>query len=480
MNLRIRLYVAAGSLILAVSLLGLFLVRSVEHSEFQQIDQQLTSALPVVGAISKPSTTPLIKPPSDNHLPTGSNRISEFYVAVIYNDSRRVLLRPFSNNGSSPRIPTHTAVSGHTAQIATVGSTSGSNRWRAILISFPRQSGKLLVAASLAEVDATVNKLRLGVIFAGSGVLGVLIAAGLWVGRLGLRPIAEVTAVADAIATGDRSRRVSGTSGRTESAHLARAFNVMLDEQQALEYRLRQFVADASHELRNPVSVILGIAELWRQGQLQSGAAGDEAMRRIGQSGQQMGELVEDLLLLARLDEGTAPHRSPVDLILLVQNAVQDAWATNPSRQIICTGDTEAIVSGDPTALRQVVGNLVTNSLQHTPPVSQISIDVRRGPSVCVLTVHDQGPGMSAAEASQAFNRFWRADASRTRSGTGLGLSIVSGIVSSHGGTVDLDTATDTGTTVVVKLPVSSDQSSFSPTSNLAPYLSNTIARGSF
>jgi two-component system OmpR family sensor kinase len=322
------------------------------------------------------------------------------------------------------------------------------------LISFPRQSGKLLVAASLAEVDATANKLRLGVIFAGSGVLGVLIAAGLWVGRLGLRPIAEVTAVADAIAAGDRSRRMSSTSGRTESAHLARAFNVMLDEQQALEYRLRQFVADASHELRNPVSVILGIAELWRQGQLQSGTAGDDAMRRIGQSGQQMGELVEDLLLLARLDEGAAPHRSPVDLILLVRNAVQDAWATDPSRQITCTGDTSAVISGDPAGLRQVIGNLVTNSLRHTPPTSQISIDVACGPDICVLTVHDQGPGMSAAEASKAFNRFWRADASRTRSGTGLGLSIVAGIVSSHGGTVVLDTATDTGTTVVVKLPV--------------------------
>jgi two-component system OmpR family sensor kinase len=453
-KLRNRLYVAAGSLLLAVSLLGIFLLRSVEHSEFQQIDQQLTSALPVVGAISKPSTTPLIKPPSDNHLPTGSNRISEFYVAIVDGDSRRVLLRPFSNNGSSPRLPAHTTVSGHAAQITTVGSTSGSNRWRAILISFPRQSGKLLVAASLAEVDATANKLRLGVIFAGSGVLGVLIAAGLWVGRLGLRPIAEVTAVADAIAAGDRSRRMSSTSGRTESAHLARAFNVMLDEQQALEYRLRQFVADASHELRNPVSVILGIAELWRQGQLQSGTAGDDAMRRIGQSGQQMGELVEDLLLLARLDEGAAPHRSPVDLILLVRNAVQDAWATDPSRQITCTGDTSAVISGDPAGLRQVIGNLVTNSLRHTPPTSQISIDVACGPDICVLTVHDQGPGMSAEEASQAFNRFWRADASRTRSGTGLGLSIVAGIVSSHGGTVVLDTATDTGTTVVVKLPV--------------------------
>lgn len=454
MKLRIRLYVAAGSLLLAVSLLGVFLVRSVEHSEFQQIDQQLTSALPAVGAISKPSTTPFIKPPSDNHLPTGGNRISEFYVAVVSKDSRRVLLRPFSNNGSSPRLPALTTLSGHPAHIATVGSTSGGNRWRAVLISFPRQSGKLLVAASLAEVDATANKLRLGVIFAGSGILGVLLAAGWWVGRLGLRPIAEVTAVADAIVAGDRSRRMSGTKGRTESAHLARAFNVMLDEQQALEHRLRQFVADASHELRNPVSVILGIADLWRQGQLQSGPAGDDAMRRIGRSGQQMGELVEDLLLLARLDEGAAPHRSPVDLALLARNAVQDAWATDPSRRITCTGDTKAVISGDPVALRQVIGNLVTNSLRHTPPTSQISIDVTCGTDNCVLTVRDQGPGMSAEEASQAFNRFWRADASRTRSGTGLGLSIVAGIVASHGGTVVLDTAPNTGTTVVVRLPV--------------------------
>lgn len=458
MTLRLRLYIAAAVLLSVVALLGVLLVRSVERSELQQIDQQLKTAAPVVGVFDRPSAGKapdgtLVRPPASTQSPAGSNRISEFYIAIIKGTTRDVLFTPLDGRGSVPQLPAATTSAGHAVIVSTVGSQSGSERWRAILITSPSQPTKLLVAASLAQVDATASRLRLAAIGAGVIVLGVLLAAGFWVGRLGLRPIAEVTDVADAIAAGNRSRRVEGANGRTEAAHLARAINVMLDEQQAAETRLRQFIADASHELRTPVSVILGISDLWRQGALRAGNASDDAMRRIGQSGRRMGGLVEDLLLLAHLDDGRPMEFESVDLEPLLHDAIHDASATDPLRHIMLEVSGRVAVMGDEAALRQVIANLVTNSLRHTPSQATITIRAFAVGSRVTVDVVDSGPGMTPDEASKAFDRFWRADSSRTRSGTGLGLAIVAGIVAAHHGTVTLDSGRDRGTTVSVRLP---------------------------
>jgi len=321
------------------------------------------------------------------------------------------------------------------------------------LIASPNQPTKLLVAASLAQVDATARHLRLAAIGAGLLVLAVLVAAGFWVGRLGLRPIAEVTEVADAIAAGSRSRRVEGASGKTEAAHLARAINIMLDQQQATETRLRQFIADASHELRTPISVILGISDLWRQGALEADHVRNDAMRRMGQSGRRMGGLVEDLLLLAHLDEGRSFQPGPVALEPLLHDAIHDAAATDPLRSISLEVSGSPVVRGDENGLRQIIANLINNSLRHTPQEAAITIRAFSTGARVTLDVVDSGPGMTQDEANKAFDRFWRADASRTRSGTGLGLAIVAGIVAAHEGTVTLDSGRDRGTTVTVRLP---------------------------
>ncbi|HZM57636.1 MAG TPA: HAMP domain-containing sensor histidine kinase [Acidimicrobiales bacterium] len=458
MTLRLRLYIAAAVLLSVVALLGVLLVRSVEHSELQQIDQQLKTAAPVVGVFDRPSAgqapdATLIRPPTSAQNPASSNRISEFYIAVVKGTKRDVLFTPLDGQGSVPQLPVATTSTGHPVTVSTVGSQSGSERWRAILITSPNQPTKLLVAASLAQVDATASRLRLAAIGAGIIVLGVLLAAGFWVGRLGLRPIAEVTDVADAIAAGNRSRRVVGANGKTEAAHLARAINVMLDEQQAAETRLRQFIADASHELRTPVSVILGISDLWRQGALRAGDASDDAMRRIGQSGRRMGGLVEDLLLLAHLDDGRTIELECVDLEPLLHDAIHDASATDPLRNITLEVTGRVVVMGDEAALRQVIANLITNSLRHTPSQATITIRAIAVGNRVTVDVVDSGPGMTPDEAGKAFDRFWRADASRTRSGTGLGLAIVAGIVAAHHGTVTIDSGRDRGTTVTVRLP---------------------------
>ena len=458
MTLRLRLYIAAAILLSVVGLLGGLLVRSVEHSELQQIDQQLRTAVPVVGSFDRPmnNQSPTVTPirlPTSSESPSNSSRISEFYIAIVSGTQRHVLFTPLDGNGSVPQLPRHATSPGQTGTASTVGSQSGAERWRAILIAAPNQPTKLLVAASLAQVDATASRLRLAAIGAGLVVLAVLVAAGFWVGRLGLRPIAEVTDVADAIAAGNRSRRVESASGKTEAAHLARAINVMLDEQQAAEMRLRQFIADASHELRTPISVILGISDLWRQGALEADNVRDDAMRRGGQAGRRMGGLVEDLLLLAHLDDGRSMELEPVDLEPLLNDAVHDAATTDPLRNITLEVSGSPVVRGDEIGLRQIIANLVTNSLRHTPQQATITLRAFSTGARVTLDVADSGPGMTADEASKAFDRFWRADASRTRSGTGLGLAIVAGIVAAHEGTVTLDSGHDRGTTVTVRLP---------------------------
>jgi two-component system OmpR family sensor kinase len=430
------------------------LVRSVETTAVEQIDQQLRTALPVVISLDHPSGPPSPPPLSRPHAPQNNSRISAFYVATISKGQRSVLFNPLNGGGASPRIPDVTTMVGaKVLKISTVGSLSGSGRWRAVLISSPSEHRDLLVAASLAQLDATANRLRLTVIAAGLVVLAVLIAAGVWVVRLGLRPIADVTEAAAAIAAGDRTRRVAGPGGGTEAAHLARAFNLMLDEQQSLESRLRQFVADASHELRTPVSVILGVTDLWRQGELRSGEARDDAMRRIGRSGSQMGGLVEDLLLLAHLDEGRPLSSGPVDLSKLIDVVVSDASATHPLRTVCVDVPGPVMVQGDESSLRQVIANLVTNSLTYTPPTATITVRAASLGDKVVLEVVDAGPGMSPQDAKKAFDRFWRAEASRTRPGSGLGLSIVAGIVAAHGGDVTLASDAVRGTEVRVVLP---------------------------
>jgi two-component system OmpR family sensor kinase len=240
---------------------------------------------------------------------------------------------------------------------------------------------------------------------------------------------------------------------KTEAGKLAQAFNLMLDEQHSLEARLRQFVADASHELRTPVSVILGITELWRRGELRDGEERNEAIHRIGRSGNQLGELAEGLLLLARLDEGRTTDHAPVELALLIGEVVSDASATDPHRTIEVYVPGSVDVQGDASGLRQVVTNLVSNALRYTPPTAVVEVRLSVIGDTAILDVDDSGPGMTNEEASHAFDRFWQAEPSRSRSGAGLGLSIVRSIVVSHGGDVTLLSDPESGTRVSVKIP---------------------------
>jgi two-component system OmpR family sensor kinase len=461
-SLRFRLLVAAAVLVAALAGVGYSLIRTVENSQIQQVDRQLDLVLPIAVGLSQPRPFPRPAPPfTANGAGLGGRaglsndlKLSDMYVATVDNGQVHTVASPQSAGGAIPKAPPVQSLSGSGAapRAATVKSVHGSGRWRAITAR--TFSGRdVLVALYMGPVDATASELRVAVLAAGGIVAIILLACGFWLERLGLRPIAEMKSVADAIAAGDRTRRITASPRGKEAAHLARALNAMLDKQNEIEDRLLQFVADASHELRTPTSVISGLAQLWRQGDLREGDELEEAMRRVGQESNRMRALVEELLLLARLDSGAPLETRPVDVGRLARDVLADAAITHPSRQVTARIDDNVTAVGDESALRRVFSNLVTNALTHTPATSAVSVEVKGSPGGATFEIADTGPGMAADDAAHAFERFWRAAPGRTRSGSGLGLSIVRAVVEAHRGTIVLDTAPEQGTRVRVVLP---------------------------
>jgi two-component system OmpR family sensor kinase len=286
---------------------------------------------------------------------------------------------------------------------------------------------------------------------------------GVWVVRRGLRPLDDVVDAAGAVADGDLSHRVPVANERTEVGRLGTAFNAMVDrievsfaERDASEQQLRRFVADASHELRTPLTSIRGYAELLRFGADDDPQQLALAMRRIEDEAARMGVLVDDLLLLARLDQGRPLERGPVDLVRLTGDAVADARAVEPERPISFDANGDAVmVAGDASRLHQVVANLLANARVHTPPTAAVTVSIGVQNGLAVLEVADRGPGMSESEAAQVFERFYRADESRSRAngGAGLGLAIVTAVVAAHGGTVEVRTRPAEGARFIVRLP---------------------------
>jgi two-component system, OmpR family, sensor kinase len=381
-----------------------------------------------------------------------------------------------------PQLPSDAAwFQTHAGRAATVPATAGGGHWRVVVQ--PTDDGdSVVVAASLDAIDGTTRQLRLINLGVSLVVLAALAGVGAAIVRASLRPLVEIEQTARAIAAGDLTRRVPDRDPRTEVGRLGRALNTMLAQIESAfgaraaseasarrsEDRMRRFVADASHELRTPLTTIRGFAELYRQGGARDPAELDRLMRRIEDQAARMGLLVEDLLLLARLDQQRPLDRGPVDLLALAADAVNDARAVAPDRRIelvLGGGDGERVlvVLGDDQRLRQVLANLVNNALAHTPAGSPVevrvgasSLDGRPGAAVEVV---DHGPGLTPEQAERVFERFYRADPARshTDGGTGLGLSIVAALVAVHGGTVQVDSVPGRGARFRVVLPLAPD-----------------------
>ncbi len=422
----------------------------------------------------------------------------------------------YIGSGEIPSPPVMTAsaaswLAHHQQQGMTVQAKSGGGRWR--LMGFQTTdpntgayTGTVVLAVSANSAYNTLKELTVVDVIVSAAILVVLTIVGFAVVRASLRPLTDIEETAGEIADGHLNRRVPERDPRTEIGSLGRSLNIMLSQIEAAfhsreeseaaahqsEERMRRFIADASHELRTPLTAIRGFAEYYRQrGGLVSHWDRDEApaavalasagggllpddldriMQRVEKEAARMGLLVEDLLLLARLDQQRPLAHQPIDLLSLAADAVHDTRLLAPSRTIELSVQPGAafLVTGDEPRLRQVIGNLMSNALTHTPDGTPIEVSIGSGtldprvpdsPAAVTLDVTDHGPGMSPEQAHRVFERFYRADQARTRAtgGSGLGLAIVNALVAAHGGVASVRTAPDRGATFRIALPLDPD-----------------------
>lgn len=344
----------------------------------------------------------------------------------------------------------------------TVKASDGEIDYR--LVADEHDSHYFITAIPLVEVDETLTRLRTAVALTAAAIAVVLGLLGWWVLRLGIAPIKRMTKSAQAIAAGDLSERISDVDQRTEAGQLGHALNLMLgqiegsfEERRLAEEKLRQFMADASHELRTPVATIRGYAELYQAGGLTERAELDDAMRRTEQESQRMSRLIADMLNLARLDRDPTLATKRVDLTNLALDASRDASATHSDRSITIDVPASALfVNGDEDLLRQMIANLVDNSIVHTDEAAAVRVELRAEQASAILEIVDTGTGMTPEVLAHVTERFFRADASRSRhkGGSGLGLAIVESIVKAHNGTLELTSAQEQGTSARVSLPL--------------------------
>jgi two-component system, OmpR family, sensor kinase len=475
-SLRARLI--AG--LLALAAVGLLVLAGVTYAEqrrflFDRVDQQARSApFAVAVALSgggfgpradqggagrgfprdvqrPPPGGPGTQPPAgtfgERRAPDGT--VVGEPVVLVYSDE---------TVDAHPDLPAQVPV----GRLFTVDGTHGDGtRYR--VYALRDSAGDTVVAAvPLREVDRTLHQLLWVMALVVVGVLAILGAMAWIVVRIGLLPLDRMGHTAGAIAGGDLSHRVEAVDQRTEVGRLGIALNAMLDrlegafaERAASEERLRRFLADASHELRTPLASIRGYAELFRIGASSDAAGTELAMKRIEEEAKRMGVLVEDLLTLARLDETPELRPQPVDISTLARDAVHDARATAPDREIIVRAPDRAEVNGDAHQLRQVLANLMRNALVHTPAGTPVEVSVGQREGDVTLSVRDHGPGLPDAAPELLFGRFWRAEGGRERgkAGAGLGLAIVREIIEAHHGHIEAGNAEGGGAQFVVSLP---------------------------
>jgi two-component system OmpR family sensor kinase len=467
MSIKARLALAfVGLLVIAAAVLGVVMVQTTRDSLVEQMDNRLRE----LQARRMPEGGPGSRGDGIDPVVDGEDEEEESFVAAAELDFTadgsplRTVRAGFEDESLSlpdlPSIPGD-RIDALVDRIVTLPSRDGELDYR-VLVFRPPDGNYRVVAAPLVDVDETVSDLVQTFVITAVVVL-VLGAGAVWfVVRRGLRPADRMIDTASAIAAGDLSQRVEARDDGTELGRLGAALDDMLaqleaafTEREESKARLEQFVADASHELRTPVTAIRGYAELYRNGGLRSAEELERAMSRIEGESARMGRLVDDLLTLARLDEHQPLEVTEVDLVQLAADAVADAQAVDPERSVVLDADDPVRVDADERRLRQVLANLLTNARVHTPPGTSIRVGVATDGSSARIMVTDDGPGIDADDRRRIFERFYRADPSRSRArgGSGLGLSIVAAVVAAHDGRVSVDSTPGAGATFTVELP---------------------------
>jgi two-component system OmpR family sensor kinase len=385
----------------------------------------------------------------------------------------------FGETASSPKLPAR--ITGYSAAnnphgeptvyFNTGSASPGGPRFR-VRASEIGPDTTLILALPLSDTYSTLEQLLLIELAVAAGALALSGVVGWWLVRVGLRPLAAIERTAAIVAQGELGHRVPGASNRTEVGRLAGVLNVMLGRIEgafaardategrlrASEARMRRFVSDASHELRTPLAAVSAYAELFDRGASQRPEDLERVMSGIRSETGRMGHLVDDLLLLARMDEGRPLEKEPVELVALAAEAVDAARAVGSDWPVQLKASEPVEVTGDPARLRQVVDNLLSNTRDHTPPGTDVTVSVSRDAADAVIEVADNGPGIDPELADRLFERFYRSDASRSRAsgGSGLGLSIVSAIVAGHGGSVTARRRAEGGSVFTVRIPAAS------------------------
>ncbi|MFJ2211126.1 sensor histidine kinase [Streptomyces sp. NPDC101062] len=448
-RLSILLIVLFNGLMTVTSVVTFSVLRSSLH---QGLDHRLTTTtagMATAGSVG-------IRIPGKNSAEYGWVRFGgDLYIALLSGDERP--------HGPGPRYPDPAPSAGRPVTVPANGQDR-SVRYR--LVTTRLTDGRTAVAAvDTAATEAAVGR-AVQVVVAVQLLADVVLAVlGLLVVRRSLRPLEQAARTADRVAAGDFAPRLvdAHIAPRTEVGRLAGALNRMLDQIHAAlaardesEERLRQFVADASHELRTPLQSIRGYGELYQRGALPDTRAVDEAVDRMLAEVHRMTRLVESLLMLARFDEDDPADLEPVDLSRVVAESCRDAAAVEPARLWTVTVSPDVTVRGDEGQLRGAVANLLANVRMHTPPGTACAVELSVAEEHAVLRVADEGPGVPADALPHVFDRFYRAEKSRSRArgGSGLGLSIVAAVADLHGGTVRVESPPGRGTLVEVVLPV--------------------------
>lgn len=461
MSIKTRLVIAISLLVLiAFAIVGGVTVTATQARMIDRVDATLAQASERGGRVVPPGVGS-----DESTFPTSKRSI-----ATLSFDSHGSLLRsePSGFNDSPDPLPdiASLGINGMEAHlnnpftVKAVGSSGLSYR----VLIHPGPDGDLeAVAAPLSDVMSTIHSLELVIVLTSLMVLVGVVLVVWFVVRQGLRPIDSMIDTAGLIASGDLSQRVEYETATNEVGKLGQALNEMLTQvessfqaKEQSERKLRQFAADASHELRTPLTSIRGYAELFRSGAAADPETLERVMLRIESESTRMGKLVDDLLLLARLDQGRSLRRDPVDLALIIENAVADARAVEPERPITVETASHVMVTGDADRLKQVIDNLLANARVHTERTAPVRIKIERTSGEVIVSVADSGPGIARKDLERIFDRFYRVDSARTRErgGTGLGLAIVASIVAAHGGRVSVDSSPGDGATFTFTVPL--------------------------
>ncbi|MHB8958371.1 MAG: sensor histidine kinase [Candidatus Limnocylindrales bacterium] len=470
MSLRLRLVASLGAVLtVALVIAGVLLVGLVRVGLVDRIDSELVSISKSPAPMQRLLTVDATDSPGGRSL-----------AVIRYNRGGSITLSlpsGFTDNPDPlPAMPNYTGgvPASEIGRVMELPSVDGSMHYRVLLVN-ARLGAVIALAAPMSAVDATIATLVRLLLLIGIAAIAVLVAVAWLIVRRGLLPVERVADAAGRIAGGDLSHRTGVPHDGTEVGRLGAAFDGMVDQvqgafaqqhdalaaKQESEARLRRFVADASHELRTPVTAIRGYAELYRAGGLADPAALEAAMGRIEGESRRMGSLVDDLLLLARLDQGRPLRRDVVDLSRACADAVADLRAAAPTHPVVAAVDAGVRVIGDDDRLRQVVGNLLANVGLHTPAETPAEVVLRAASTAdggrwAELRVVDHGPGIPPEHAARVFDRFYRADAGRSREtgGSGLGLSIVASIVAAHNGRLWHEATPGGGATFCALLPL--------------------------